>query len=878
MLRTKFFIPKPTPDFVKRKLLDSKFKVLKNIPVMLVSASSGYGKSTLVADFFSNLNDEHAWLSLSEKENEFIQFIQYFILAIQGISSEFGIEALELAKLAEPPTPDELAELLINELADFNKFIYLALDDYHHINNSSIHEFITQFFEYPQPYFKLIIITRRDPELPLSIWRNKNILVEIRSQELRFNRTEITEFYQHSTAVKPDDIILDKIEEATEGWVSGLRMLLLSTNNKEELNNHFLNFNYKNSRVIYDLIESVLSKQPIEKKETFLRLSILKEFNQELFAELCLTEKEKSNSAVIFNEFISNVIQSNMFIIELDDKQNWYRFHHLFNEHLNELLLTKYDKQTISDLVSKAADWFNRNNFHEEAIEYYLKANKVQKALDVFIKYRLTLISETRFQQLEKVYNLFPKKFAKKNGILLVTKGWLILQKGNIPEMAKHIDGLEELLKQDVHPKELLDLLIGELHAMKTFDCYLANVDLQACLEHSKQAIKLIKDKNPYASGMAWVYYGATVQHLGQATKAKKEILEVLDSADNPMMRGHLLLILCFLDWFEGNLSEVIKTAKHILQLGHDSGIKMIIANGNIFQGIANYYQNNDEEAIKYLLESHRLRLYTYLHMSFGTGMALANIYAKKGKMKESDGIIQEYESTALKQGGKLFKKITKANSANISLRYKGEKSGLKWAKENDYKDFLPFASLFSTELIQARILALDSEPDSHQQAQEILNILIPFFEARNDLNVLVRSNTIQALLYYKSKNLVKAFDALQKVLELSTLGHFIRPYLDLGESMKELLLLYKEKNKFVDHIDEILIAFNHKLINGEIELSKREKEILKLSENMSIKELSNKLFISEKTVKTHITNINRKLSTTNRQDALSKAMELALL
>ena len=879
IIKTKLFRPNLPYDYIPRSHLIEILEKNFNKPIILISASTGFGKSTLISDFLSKQNENNAWLSLSEKENAINQFIKYFIRAIQGKIENFGDVVLELVNALEPPTTEELAELLVNDIADLDKHFYLAIDDYHLIKNIDVHQFLSKLFEYPQPFFRLIIITRRDPELPLPDWRTHNKLIEIRSSDLKFSRKEISEFYEKAISYNPDDYILSKLEEVTEGWVSALRMLILSANNSTELEDNFLNFKYKNNRVINQLVDAILKNQSDTTRERLLKLSCLKEFNVELFSELCLREDEKVNKEVIFTEFISAIVRSNMFIIALDDKHEWFRFHHLFIEHIYDILTAEYDKAVVAELSIKAADWYSKNNFRDEAIGYYLKANQVSRALEVFTEYRLKLISETRFLDLERVLILFPKKVINKNGILLVTNGWIILHKGNIPRMAEYIAPLEQILINEEHPKELLDLLVGELHAMKAFDRYLSNVDMQACLEHCNHSIRLLRNKNPYALGMAWVFYGGAMQHLDQTEKGKREIYNTLENCTNDTFRGHLLLILCFIDWYEGDLKNMLKTAEHLLQLGHDSGIKMLIANGDILAGMAHYYQNNDEMALKYFLEFYDLRYFTYLHMSFSAGMALADIYVKKGKLKEMDAVIQAFEATALKQGGKLFNKITRAASAEIAWRYRKDLSGLKWAKENDYKDFLPLADLFSSEIVQARILTLDDNPTSHSLAQDILNIIFPFFEERNDFNVLIRALVIQALLYYKIGDSNKAFQSLQKVVNLSSAGHYVRPYVELGEPMKNLLLAYKKTAKKSTHIDEILHYFN---LDGKskekVFLTIREKEILALAEKMTNKEVSNQLFISEKTVKGHITNLNKKLNVKSKLDAITKAKELELI
>ena len=879
ILKTKFFLPPTTSDFVERKELESKFDDFKTKAVMLISASTGYGKSTSAASFLLNQEDDYTWLTLSEKENEFPQFVLYFITALQQKLKKFGSEAKEVLYAPEIPPHEEIAELLINDLAAFATPMIMVLDDYHLIKNKDIHLFLTKLYEYPQPHFKLIICTRRDPELPLSSWRSRNILTEIRSSDLKFTRKEISEFYRRAVAYAPEDNVLAKIESATEGWITGLRMLLLSTNDNLDLERNLLNFNYKNSRVINDLIDTVLNNQSESIKDKLLRLSLVNEFNAQLYAELCLNDNEQDSKEESFDEFARELTKTNMFIISLDERHSWYRFHHLFNEQLYALLIAKYNLREVNKMRVKAAAWFVNNSLLEEAIEYYLAANQVELAIDVFTDYRLKLISETRFLALENILNRFPEDIFEKYGVLKVTKGWILLHKGNIPEMANYIEPLEQEMKNNGFSQEFADLLVGELHTMKTFDRYLASVDLEACLQHSKQALKLLKDKNPYASGMAWVYYGASMQHLGYAAEAKEDIYIALEKAEAPMLRGHLLLILCFLDWFDGDLGGLIKTAEHMLQLGYKTGIKMLIANGNILMGIAHYYQNNDNLAMKYLHEAHEFRRYTYLHMSFAAGMARADINAKTGKSQAKDALMTEYEKTALRQGGKLFTDITRAASADLGWRYQHELVGLKWAKEHDYKDFLPIANLFSPELVQSLILTLDDDNESHLLAQEVLNVAIAFFESRNDLNVLIRALTIQTVLYYKLGDSDKAYDTLDRVLEMSSIGQYIRPYIELGEPMKLMLQKCIKTNKNKAHIDDILHNFIVEAkVNEKIVLTIREKEILEIAGSMTNKEVGNQLFISEQTVKTHMHNIIKKLNVSSKIDAVNKAKEMELL
>ena len=100
-----------------------------------------------------------------------------------------------------------------------------------------------------------------------------------------------------------------------------------------------------------------------------------------------------------------------------------------------------------------------------------------------------------------------------------------------------------------------------------------------------------------------------------------------------------------------------------------------------------------------------------------------------------------------------------------------------------------------------------------------------------------------------------------------------MRPYVELGDEMKIMLL--ELRSNYPEHIESILNHFSKETFHEGVIISKREKEILFMAEEYSNKEIANKLFIAETTVKRHIANIFKKLQTSSRREALSKAREL---
>ena len=883
LLKTKFFLPQPTSDFVERKHLQHMFEQLETSSLMLVSASTGFGKSTVVANYIAAKIDNHVWLSLSAKENDIREFIRYFIAALQQNNPEVGEKSLELLQTAELPLVEELAELLINDLAELSEPIYMAIDDYHHIQNRDIHEFIAKLFEYPQTFFKLIIITRYDPQLPLPAWRNKNNLIEIRSRDLKFSSDEISVFCQKAMDYIPTKSILKKMKAASEGWISGLRMILLSTAHGKDIDTQLENFSHKNSKAFTDLLLAVIEILPDTIQEQVLKLSTVREFNEDLFAALCLNSDQQKSRVSLFSDFVNTLIKSNMFIIPLDDRHNWFRFHHFFADQLYEIFRNNHSEELVNATIEKAALWYQQNELPEESIEKYLEINELGLALEIFVHYRVQLITTAQFSKLEYIFNFFPKEVVEENGILYLTAAWLQFFKGNIKQMADMLGAVEQVVLQETLTQEERELLLGEIYALQSYDYYLLHVDIKKCLEISGSSIQLLKNHNPYASGLAWIFYGASMQILNQGSQARKELVEELEHAEHPSMKGQLLLIIWYIDWFEGNLSSALRVSEQLIEIGLSYGDRMSIAHGYCFQGLTLYQGHENQGAIAALKNAMDLSRYFALKViGFPSWLKLSKLYTEAGKSQEAEQVMEMCRKFAYRHGDAMLIKIMEAHKADVDWGILRKVNGLNWAMANDYTTFLPLNDLYSPEIEQAKLLALSDNPEALDLAVHILEILSQFFEPRNNALRLAQIYAIWAVVTYKQGDPASAITHLKKALSLSEVGYMRRIYLELGVEMKELMVMLNGENRrYAAQIDHIIHQFKENgLTSSNIRLSARELEILQLSQQMTNKEVGEKLFmfIAEKTVKTHITNINKKLSASNKKEALSLAVKLQLL
>jgi LuxR family maltose regulon positive regulatory protein len=230
LLSTKFYLPPPRANAVPRPRLTEKLRGVLDRPggVALLSGPAGFGKTTLLSEFLTQTPLPAAWLSLDEGDNDPVRFWTYLIRACQSVQAGVGEAALALFHAPQPPPDEAVPTLLINDLARLEGGLALVLDDFHTLQEASIHSAFALLVERLPANLRLIVSTRLDPPWPLARLRARDRLVEIRSQDLRFNSEETAAFLIQSMGLElsPEDVAA--LEERSEGWVAGLQLAAIA--------------------------------------------------------------------------------------------------------------------------------------------------------------------------------------------------------------------------------------------------------------------------------------------------------------------------------------------------------------------------------------------------------------------------------------------------------------------------------------------------------------------------------------------------------------------------------------------------------------------------------------------------------------------------
>ena len=228
MIRTKLYRPRSGSDVITRTRLIERLNAALGGEITLVCAPAGFGKTTLLAQWVQTIDRPTAWLSLDEHDNELPAFVQSLAAALQTAFPDAFEATAALLKAPRILPPDQIAPLLINDLADVPDDVILVLDDYHLIHNHEVHTLLELLVEHLPLQVRLVLICRSDPPLPVARWLAKGYLYELRGTDLRFTLEETEAFLTRMLGSEAARETAGALDERTEGWIAALRLAALS--------------------------------------------------------------------------------------------------------------------------------------------------------------------------------------------------------------------------------------------------------------------------------------------------------------------------------------------------------------------------------------------------------------------------------------------------------------------------------------------------------------------------------------------------------------------------------------------------------------------------------------------------------------------------
>src|SRR6266568_1764756 len=298
---------------------------------------------------------------LLERLNEGLHRKLTLIAALQTIAATIGEGVLGVLQSPQPPPPEAILTALLNEITTLPDHFVLVLDDYHVIDAKSVDIALTYLVEHLPPQMHLVIATREDPQLSLARLRARGHLTELRAADLRFTASEAAAFLNQVMGLSLSAEDIAALEDRTEGWIAGLQLAALSMQGHQDVPGFIRAFTGDHRYIVDYLVEEVLQRQPEPVRSFLLQTSILDRLN----GSLCdaVTGQEEGS------ERLEALERGNFFVVPLDDKRHWYRYHHLFAEVLSVHLLAEQPHQ-VATLHRRASEWYEHNGSTTNAIRH----------------------------------------------------------------------------------------------------------------------------------------------------------------------------------------------------------------------------------------------------------------------------------------------------------------------------------------------------------------------------------------------------------------------------------------------------------------------------------------------------------------------------
>lgn len=890
LLATRFYMPRLATHQVTRRRLLERLDQCLHIPVTLISAPAGFGKSSLLSEWIQTRSDLRAsWLSLESGDNDWTRFFHYLTAALQKLFPKIGESSLQDRGTAQI-APEASLTVLLNDLSialsppESPTDTLLVLDDFHHIDSHTVQTGLTFFCEHLPPRFHLAILTRSDPLMPLPLWRSRHQLLELRSDELRFTTEEATAFLQTAVDLDLTRENIVRLNDRTEGWIAGLQMAALSIQGCSDPQAFVHSFRGSHRYVLDYLVEEVLQRQPDKVQQFLLETSLLDWMNASLCA--ALFDSATVDSAQGMLEYLE---RNNLFIVPLDDDRYCYRYHHLFAD-LLRVKLAQAHSDRIPTLHHRAANWLADQALWEEAIQHAFLAKDVDYAADLFERAVIHKRSEFLFSGIASLVEQFPEAFALRCPLIALGKAVVMYQQSRLEGAIPLLRIAEQGVREN-RTVEARQPLLGTIYLiLSSVASLLGNMSL--LVETSKHAsAALSESEDIYASiqiqaGLVYYFSG----EFNRVDETWMRALEVYSKSGQTYLTLQCMTNLVSVRQHKGELHSVESLVQQIQDLAAPHGDRYLRAIGAAQREYSDVLRerNRLEEAHRVIQEAIALCERHGMISSQGMG------YIHLGRI-------------LLAQGNRM--------GAEKSLQHARRLA----ATHTLYPDLLCTLHIFEIELmladgqLEAALLISEACTAEPWWQHDILREWIEIARARCVLH-LGRAAEAEALIAPRRDaaqkagrgrnwltmtlliSLAKATQGeqssalalLKEALRFAQAQGFLRIFVDEGEPMRGLLARFHVKfprSPFRGYVERVLAAFPAKLSGPGLpednlikQLSAREMEVLHLlCEGLSNQEIAAKLFLSVGTIKTHIHNIFGKLGVRDRPQAIAQARRLQL-
>jgi LuxR family transcriptional regulator, maltose regulon positive regulatory protein len=891
--------PRLPGSLVERSRLFGELDAAFSHPLTLVSASAGSGKTTLLSAWVAAKSRVQtsvgtkqrserrraelacAWLSLDEPDNDPIRFWLSVIATLRTCVPTCGQAAQELLHSPQAPPFSTILSTLLGEMEQVDREIILILDDYHVISDQAIHDSLLALLDHAPANVHLVLSTRTNPALPLSRFRVRSQMIEIRDQDLRFTQQEATSFLVEGMDLPLSEEEVATLAARTEGWIAGLQLAALSLRKREDLSTFVKDFGGSHRFLLDYVQQDILAHLPRTLQDFLLQTSILTRMN----APLCQKVTEAPDERAC-QQMLEELERTNLFVVPLDEQRQWYRFHDLFREALRVRLQASHP-ELLPLLHLRAARFYEAHSELREAIPHALAAADYPYAarLMELAAPALWLSGEGRTVH-GWVFSLPDPALCAHTPLALDATLHLLSNSINLSNktlfasLAAQVELTFKRMDQILHRKQELSLGEAEEELIgRRLRLLQALIESRAVIKRGDQERlrHLVQEKEalPTDEGASWKMIPLsfavwlTVMLQGEGTSLIPRLLEekqAMSGVGDSLITIRLMawLALAYTQAAQLRLAqqECLEALALIEQIRGHTPLE-----GYLYYSLFNvsYARNRLEEAARWL----QLLLRSAQDWQQVELLVMGEIYSVRLGLATGDLSLARQ---ALHRLEALVEQEGFANHAPWVMTLRVQ----LWLAEENLAEVSAWATqtTFSPEtwnplyrwqvLMRVRVLLAEQQ---YTQAVEQLEHFREHLDQSGDIPTALEWMALYAVALQKNGQGEQALRVATRLAQMTSSEGYARVYLDVGEPI-------------IKQACEALHQHQDEMQRGYIEpLSLQEQRVLRrLCSGQTYAEMAEAFVVSPHTIKTQVSSIYRKLGVSRRAEAIAMASRLHLL
>jgi LuxR family maltose regulon positive regulatory protein len=874
--------------------------------LMLVSAPAGFGKTTLLSEWLAagpaGPADERllAWLSLDRGDNDPASFWTYVIAALRTVASGVGDSALALLHAPQRPPIEMVLTALLNDLGAIAADIVLVLDDYHVIDARDVHDGMAFLLDHLPPWLHVVIASRADPALPLARLRARGELVEIRAVELRFTPDEAVAYLNGMMGLQLTARDVAALEGRTEGWIAALQLAALSMQGRDDVAGFIAGFAGDDRYVVDYLVEEVLQRQSDHVQTFLLQTSIL----GRLSGPLCDAVTGQGGGKAMLDA----LDRGNLFLVPLDDRRRWYRYHNLFADVLHARLLDEQPGQ-VPDLHRRASIWHEQNGEHPLAIGHALAAADFERAAHL-VELAIPAMARTRQEATVHAWlEMIPDEMVRVRPVLSVRFAGALLVSGELEGVEGRLRDAERWLDpatgaregSQVPPAEMVVADEGGFRSLPgTIEMYraglaLARSDVPGTVRHAQRTLELAPDDDHLCRASAAALLGLVYWGSGDLEAGHRAYSACVAGLRRAGFVADILgcsIALADIRITQGRLGEALHTYEQALELGPEQGGSVLRGTADMFVGMSEIARERDDlrAATQLLLRSQELGEHTGLPQNrYRWRVAMARLREAEGNLPGAFDLLNEAERLYVSDFFPNVRPVP-ALKARVWIAQGRLGEALGWAREqglsvdDDLSYLREFEHITLVRLLLARHEGERTGPSLHE-ATRLLERLLLTAEEGGRTGRVIEIMVLRALAHQALGDIPAALGSLERAVALAEPEGYVRVFADEGPPMISLLRAAAKQGTRRNYVRRLLAAASGTEHSSPTEqaliepLSERELDVLRLlGTELDGPAIARELMVSLNTMRTHTKNIYTKLAVTNRRAAVRRAAELNLL